>query len=52
MSVNWIYVCLYFIGIFLLARGVQQQDLPPMAHMAFGVAIVSGLAFIQLSEKK
>ncbi len=52
MTINWIYACLYFIGVFLLARGVQQQDMPPIAYIAFGVGIICGLACIQLSEKK
>lgn len=51
MPIRWVYAALYFIGIFLLSHGVQGQDMPPMTHLAFGVAIVAGLACIQLSEK-
>jgi len=52
MPVRWVYASLYFIGIFLLGRGIHEQSLPPMTYMAFGVAIICGAACIQLSEKK
>ncbi len=52
MPVKWVYASLYYVGIFLLSYGVRQQDMPPMAHMAFGLGIICGVACIQLSEKQ
>lgn len=52
MPVKYVYASLYFIGIFLLARGIHGYSLPPMAHIAFGLSIIFGAASIQLSEKK
>ena len=52
MPVSWSYAALYFMGIFLLARGLHQQEMPPVSLVVFGVGIICGAACIQLSEKK